>query len=89
VSRAGIADPAVHEIAEIVHDVDLKDGKFGRTDAPGVQRLLTGIVLSHPSDEERLSRGFALFDDLYQSFARAAGMGGALASKKSRKGGRR
>ncbi|WP_163566406.1 chromate resistance protein ChrB domain-containing protein, partial [Klebsiella pneumoniae] len=28
--RAGIADPAVQAIAEIVHDIDLKDGKFGR-----------------------------------------------------------
>lgn len=70
VARAGIADPAVKEIAEIVHDVDLKDGKYGRPDAPGVQRLLMGILLAHAEDEERLARGFALFDDLHRSFAR-------------------
>ena len=73
VARLGIADPAVSEIAEIVHDVDLKDGKFGRLDAPGLQRLVLGIVLSHPGDEERLERGFALFDDLYQSFRAGRG----------------
>jgi hypothetical protein len=72
VLRLGIADPAVAEIAEIVHDVDLKDGKYARPDAAGIQRLLLGVVLSHPQDEQRLARGFALFDDLYQSFSRDA-----------------
>ncbi len=77
VAAAGIADSAVREIAEIVHDVDLKDGKYGRTDAAGVQRLLVGLVLSHPEDEARLARGFALFDDLYRSFSREAGTAGS------------
>ncbi len=81
VARAGIADPAVSQIAEIVHDIDLKDGKYGRTDAPGIQRLLLGLVLSHPEDEDRLTRGFTLFDDLYRSFSRAAGMGGMPPTK--------
>jgi hypothetical protein len=76
VARAGIADPAVSEIAELVHDIDLKDGKYGRTDAPGIQRLLLGLVLSHPSDEDRLGRGFALFDDLHRSFSGATAEGG-------------
>lgn len=71
VARTGLADPAVSQIAEIVHDIDLKDGKYGRTDAPGIQRLLLGLVLSHPEDEDRLTRGFALFDDLYRSFSSA------------------
>jgi len=71
VARTGLADPAVSQIAEIVHDIDLKDGKYGRADAPGIQRLLLGLVLSHPEDEDRLTRGFALFDDLYRSFSSA------------------
>jgi hypothetical protein len=76
VARAGIADPAVSQIAELVHDIDLKDGKFGRSDAPGIQRLLLGLALSHPKDEDRLTRGFALFDDLYRSFSSAVKVGG-------------
>jgi hypothetical protein len=63
-------DPALRQIAEIVHDIDLKDGKFKRTDAPGIQQILLGIVLDCPGDEDRLKRGFALFDDLYASFRR-------------------
>jgi hypothetical protein len=68
VARLGLADPAVAEIAEIVHDLDLKDEKFGRADAPGILQLVTGLALSHPEDLDRLDRGFALFDDLYESF---------------------
>jgi len=70
VERLTLHDPAVSQIAEIVHDIDLKDGKFGRTDAPGILQLLNGIVLAHPEDLDRLDRGFALFDDLYESFRR-------------------
>ena len=32
-------DPALRQIAEIVHDIDIKDGKFGRADAPGIQQI--------------------------------------------------
>ncbi len=67
-ARLGFDDAALRAIAEIVHDVDLKDGKFGRPDTQGVQRLIQGIVERHPDDTERLSRGCALFDDLYASF---------------------
>jgi hypothetical protein len=76
VARTGLADPALSQIAGIVHDIDLKDGKFGHPDAPGIQRLLLGLVLSHPEDEDRLARGFALFDDLYRSFSNAVTEGG-------------
>lgn len=61
-------DPALRQVAEIVHDVDIKDGKFGRAAAPGIQQIVLGIVLHSADDEERLRRGFALFDDLYASF---------------------
>ncbi|HXO19831.1 MAG TPA: chromate resistance protein ChrB domain-containing protein [Thermoanaerobaculia bacterium] len=70
VARLGLRDPAVSQIAEIVHDIDLKDGKFGRADAPGILQLVNGLALSHPEDVDRLDRGFALFDDLYESFRR-------------------
>ena len=44
IARAGVADPALAPIAEIVHDVDLKDGKFGRPDAAGIKQLLEGLI---------------------------------------------
>jgi hypothetical protein len=61
-------DPALQQVAEIVHDIDLKDEKFSRRDAPGVQQIVLGIILDCSGDEDRLKRGFALFDDLYASF---------------------
>jgi hypothetical protein len=56
------------EVGEIVHDIDLKDEKFGRSEAPGIERLITGLALANPRDETRLERGLILFDELYQSF---------------------
>jgi hypothetical protein len=61
----GLDDPGLRHLAEIVHDIDLKDGKYGREEAAGVGQLVAGIAAAHPDDEERLARGVALFDDLY------------------------
>ena len=64
--RAALDDPALHAIGEVVHDIDLKDGKFGREETPGIAGLLGGIVLAHQDDEQRLARGAAMLDDLYR-----------------------
>ena len=58
-------DPALAEIAEIVHEIDLRDGKFERDDARGIERVLAGIAAAYADDAKRLERGWALFDDLY------------------------
>lgn len=63
-----IADPALHAIAEIVHDIDLKDEKFGREDAPGIERVLSGVAATYSDDEARIARGSQLFDELYSLF---------------------
>jgi hypothetical protein len=77
VSRLELRDPALSQIAEIVHDIDLKDGRFGRTESPGILQLVNGLALSHADDRDRLDRGFALFDDLYESFRRRLPAGAA------------
>lgn len=64
--RAALDDPALHAIGEVVHDIDLKDGKFGREETPGIGGLIGGIVLAHQDDEQRLARGAAMLDDLYR-----------------------
>ena len=60
-------------VAQIIHDIDLKDVKFGRPEAPGIDRLVAGIVMAHREDEERLARGSAVFEDLYEYFRRRKG----------------
>jgi hypothetical protein len=70
VARLGLDDPALRPLAEIVHDIDLKDGKFGRPEAAGIDRLVAGLAMAHRDDEERLARGAAIFEDLYEYFRR-------------------
>ena len=70
IERTGIHDPGLSPIAEIVHDIDLKDSKFGRQETPGIERLIAGIAMAHKDDENRLARGAAVFDDLYEYFRR-------------------
>jgi hypothetical protein len=71
VARAGLdKDRGLAAIAEIVHDIDLKDGKFGRPEAEGIRTVIAGICNGTQSDEERLARGAAVFEDLYRSFDR-------------------
>ena len=68
--RAGLGEPALRAIAEIVHDIDLKDGKFARPEAEGIRTLIAGICAATGDDEERLARGGAVFEDLYSHFRR-------------------
>ena len=65
---AAIKDPALRAIGEVVHDIDIKDEKFGRPETAGVARLLDGIAASHPADERRIERGSEVFDELYRAF---------------------
>src|SRR5919206_204916 len=68
--RAGPDDPALRAIAELVRDLDLKDGKFGRPETAGFGALVEGICAATGDDPERLARGAAVLDDLHAYFAR-------------------
>ena len=57
-------DVALTAIAEIVHDIDLKDGKFGREETTGIASLIAGVVAAEDADEARVERGYALLDAL-------------------------
>jgi hypothetical protein len=68
-AHAGLADPALSAIGEIIHDIDLKDDRYGRAETAGVKSLIAGIALPGADDEQRLARGAVLLDGLYDSFA--------------------
>ncbi len=70
IGRLGLDDRALRAIGEIVHDIDLKETKFGRAETAGVDHLVAGLCMAHARDEDRLARGGALFDDLYEYFRR-------------------
>jgi len=69
VAHAGLTDAALTAIGEIVHDIDLKDDKYGRVETAGVKSLIAGIATPGTADELRLARGAVLLDGLYDSFA--------------------
>ncbi|MBI1818145.1 MAG: chromate resistance protein [Deltaproteobacteria bacterium] len=73
VKRFHLEEPALRPIAEIVHDIDLKDAKFDRPEAAGIDHLVAGIAMAHKDDGARLERGAAVFDDLYEYFKRKPG----------------
>jgi len=67
VKSFGIKDKAVRKIAEVVHDLDVKDDKYAKPEAPGVEDILAGIRKSAKSDADGLERGMAAFEMLYQA----------------------
>lgn len=70
VTRIGLPDKAVRAIAEIVHDLDLKDGKFGRAETAGVRILLDGLMARTSNDDDRIERALAIFDDLHEALGK-------------------
>jgi hypothetical protein len=71
--RFGLDSPALRAVGEIVHDIDLKDRKFKREEAAGIDRLISGICMAQKDDDERLRRGSAVFDDLSTYFRKKLG----------------
>lgn len=67
VKSFGIKDKAVKKIAEIVHDLDVKDEKYNKPEAAGVEDILAGIRKTAKNDADGLERGMAVFEMLYQS----------------------
>ena len=70
VEGADPADPALQVIAEIVHDIDLKDGKFGHPETDGIRTMIAALCAACDDDAKRLRRGAALLEDLYGFFQR-------------------
>ena len=68
--RFAINDKTVRKIGEMIHDADLEDAKFQRTECIGIDRVLKGWGKSGMRDEEILGSGFECFDGLYQFLQR-------------------
>ena len=68
--RFRIADKALRKIGEMVHDADLEDKKFQRTECIGIDRVFKGWAKQGMSDEEILAQGAQCFDGLYAALQR-------------------
>ena len=69
--RFEVKDRRLSDIAELVHDLDLKDGRYGRADAVVLAALIEGLRRLQKKDDELLEQGMALFEALYQGQATA------------------
>ena len=62
----GLAESkGLREIAEIVHDIDLKDDKFHRLEATGVNAIIDGLSKVLRDDRKLLQQTGIFFDGLY------------------------
>ncbi len=64
IHRYRLEDPALHAIAEVVHDADLEDERFGAHEASGLDVLIRGLSMTL-TDAEVLVVSRPLFDGLY------------------------
>jgi hypothetical protein len=62
-----IRDKRVGVIAQIVHDADLFDGKFGRHEGFGIDAVMKGWARQGITDHQLLDRGMQLAEGLYHS----------------------
>lgn len=65
--RTGLRDRKLGILAEIVHEADLKDQKFARDEARGIDLVLRGLLGAIKDDHEALAHGLILFDGLYST----------------------
>lgn len=65
IARLRLEDSVLAELAEIIHDIDLKDRKYSRPEASGIALAIRGICRHHPKDEARLKAGIEFFDGVY------------------------
>lgn len=67
--RFGLDQPGLSAIAELVHDLDIKDERYNRPETAGFAALINGITTLHPDDEARLTHGSTVLEGLRSYFA--------------------
>ena len=63
-------DLGLRERAEIVHDIDLKDNKFNRSEAVGLGAVIRGLAESIKDDRKLAQQAGPIFDGLYELLSR-------------------
>lgn len=71
--RGGLDTPSLRTLAEIVHEADLRDGRYDRPETDGIDLAVRGLAAAIKDDQELLGQALALFDGVYSVLeARAA-----------------
>ena len=83
--RMALKEPGLRALAEVIHDIDLKDAKFTRPETEGVAAQVAGIALLYRDDEARLARGSELCDQLLSYYSRKKQDSPAIAVARAKK----
>lgn len=67
VNRFGIRDKKVVVIARAIHDADVEDDKYGRSEGIVINHILKGWASQGVSDEELMRRGMDAIEGFYSS----------------------
>lgn len=70
VKRAGLRDRRLARLAEVVHEADLRDGKYPHEEARGIDVAVRALLAASPDDHQVLAQGVALFEGLYATTSR-------------------
>jgi hypothetical protein len=71
-ARYQLTDPALHEIAAMVHEADLDDDRFRSPEAPGLDAVIRGLGLVTRDDRELLRFADRIYEGLYAWVQRPA-----------------
>jgi hypothetical protein len=68
--RAGLEeDPALVAIGEMIHELDIGDGKFDRPETIGLGAILSGVCASTEDDLDRIAKASDALDQFHSFFS--------------------
>jgi hypothetical protein len=65
VKRVRLRDRRLARLAEVVHEADLRDGKYAHEEARGIDVAIRALLAASADDHQVLAQGLALFEGLY------------------------
>jgi hypothetical protein len=72
VKRARLRDRRLTRLAELVHEADLRDGKYPHEAARGIDVAVRALLAASADDHQVLANGMTLFEGLYTTTPRKA-----------------
>ncbi len=72
-----LSEAGLDALAQIVHEIDLRDGLYVRPETAGLDAVLGGWLAAGYGDDELAAQGTALFEGLYRSLLPAVSKGQA------------
>jgi hypothetical protein len=72
IKRARLRDRRLVRLAEIVHEADLRDGKYPHEEARGIDVAMRALLAASPDDHQVLAQGMTLCEGLYVTTSRKA-----------------